>query len=162
MELQSKWLVYAAIGSLLALMGGFVLYASLENPELEKIEIELQSVDVTDINSVDNKVELQVTFLIKNPSTKTFTISLINYELFGNEELIGTGQYSTADIALPGRAVFYQGVEIPLKSKLVITQNSDNLDIYQSIIDEKKLDFTVKGIVTVETSWSLIEKEFVA
>jgi hypothetical protein len=160
MELQSKWLVYAAIASLGALMGGFVLYASSENPELEKMEIELQEVSLVEVNSVENMAELEIIFLIKNPSTKTFTVPLINYELFGDGERIGSGQYSTEDIAMPGRAAFYQGVEIPLKTKLVITQNSENAGIYQAIVNGDILDFSAKGVITVETSWSLIEKDF--
>ena len=34
-------ILFAAIGGLLAIMGYFVYFASLDNPELEKIEIEL-------------------------------------------------------------------------------------------------------------------------
>ena len=42
MALQSRMTVYVAIAGVLALMGGIVFYASLDNPELEQAEIELQ------------------------------------------------------------------------------------------------------------------------
>ncbi len=68
LDLQSKFTVYAAIGAMLALLGGIVFYASLDNPSLEQAEIELDNVEIIEINSVDDIVKLQISFLIKNPS----------------------------------------------------------------------------------------------
>ncbi len=70
MGLQSKMVVYVAIAGLFAMMGGFVWYASLDNPQLELAEIELQSVEVISVNSVEDSAKLQITFLVKNPSEK--------------------------------------------------------------------------------------------
>ncbi len=152
--------VYAAIAGLFALMGGFVFYASLDNPSLQQAKIELQSVEVINVNTVDNLAKLQISFLIKNPSEKTFTVPIINFELFANGEYIGTGQYSTVDIAMPGRAAFYPDAEIPLKATLSIARSDIKSDIYQAIIDEKNIEFSAEGIITIETAWSLVEKEF--
>ncbi len=154
--------VYAAIAGLLALMGGFVYYASLDNPSLQQAKIELQSVEVINVNTVDNLAKLQISFLIKNPSEKTFTVPIINFELFANGEHIGTGQYSTVDIAMPGRAAFYPGAEIPLKTTLSIALSDIKSDIYQAIIEEKNIEFRVEGIITIETTLSSIDKEFQA
>jgi len=141
-------------------MGGIVFYASLDNPELEQIEIELVDVKIMDVNSIENKAKLQTTFLVKNPSEKTFTVAMIGYELFANGKSIGTGQYSTTDIAMPGRAAFYPGSEIPLKNIFQLNLSEDNSSEYQSIIEGEPLQYSVKGTVTVETAWSLVEKEF--
>ena len=65
-------------------MGGFVYYASLDNPQLEQVEIELSNVELLDVNTVENRASLQTTFLVKNPSEKTFTVAVITYELFAN------------------------------------------------------------------------------
>ncbi len=152
--------VYAAIAGMLALMGGFVFYASLDNPSLQQTKIELQSVEVINVDTVDNLVKLQISFLIKNPSEKTITVPIINFKLFANGEYIGNGQYSTVDIAMPGRVIFNPGSEIPLKTTLLIARSDVKSNIYQAIIDEKNVEFSAKGIITVETSWSLVEKEF--
>ena len=160
MGLQSKGLVYAAIVGLLALMGGFVYYASLDNPYLEQVEIELQSVEVLRVNSVENSVTLEVSFLVKNPSEKTFTVPSIVYELSGNGMELGQGKYSTEDIAMPGRASFLSGVEIPLKNKFTLKEETVDSGIYQAIINEESVDFSASGIITVETAWSIVEKEF--
>ena len=149
-----------AIGGLLALMGGIVYFASLDNPELERIEIELSDVELLDVNSIENRAKLQTTFLVKNPSEKTFTVAIIAYELFVNGNSIGTGQYSTTDIAMPGRAAFYPGSEIPLKNIFQLILTDTNAPEYQAIVEGESVKYSVKGIVTVETAWSLVEKEF--
>ncbi len=158
--MQGRTILFAAILGLLGIMGGFVYYASLDIPNLEQIQIKLDNVELLDVDSVENKVKLRITFLVKNPSEKTFTVSSIAYDLFVNGKSIGAGSYSTADIAMPGRAAFYPGSEIPLKNifELVLTDTNDQE--YQSIIEEESLQYSVKGIVTVESTWSLIEKEF--
>lgn len=142
------------------MMGGFVFYASLDNPELEKMEIDLFDVQVIDVNNIENRVTLEVMFLVKNPSEKTFTIPSISYDLYADGVLIGAGQYSTEDIAMPGRAAFYPGAEIPLKNMFFLTLTEQNTQQYNAIVNGEELDYSAKGIVTVESAWSLIEKEF--
>jgi len=153
-------ILFVALGGLFALMGFFVYYASLDNPELEKIEIELAGVDLKDVNSIENRATLEISLLIKNPSEKTFTIAIISYELFANGNSIGTGQYSTVDIPMPGRAAFYPGSEIALKNFFKLTLDDNNVQEYQSITNGENIQYSVKGEVTVENAWSIIEKNF--
>ncbi len=157
---QGKWILYAAIGGLLVIMGGIVYYASLDIPQLEQVEIELFDVELIDVNSIENRAELKATFLVKNPSEKTFTVSFISYELFANGNSIGTGQYSTQDIAMPGRAAFYPGSEIPLKSKFQLVLSDVNSQDYQSITRGESVQYSVEGTITTESAWSLVDKEF--
>ncbi len=153
-------MVYAAIAAMLALMGGIIWYASLDNPELEQVEIELTDVEVINVNKVENTAKLTVTFLVKNPSEKTFTVSLIGYQLYANGELLGSGQYSTADIAMPGRAIFSTGAEIPLKNTFELNKSEVSNEIYQAVIDDAVSSFRAEGTITTESAWSTIEKEF--
>lgn len=152
--------VYAAIGAMVALLGGIVYYASLDNPQLEQVEIKLADVQVRDVNTIEERAKLEVTFMVKNPSEKTFTVPLIAYELFADGTLLGSGQYSTEDIAMPGRAIFYAGSEIPLKNTFSLSRSDVNSDVYDAILNEQISSFSAKGIITSETSWSIIEKEF--
>ncbi len=160
MELQSKTTVYIAIGGVLALMGGIVYYASLDNVSLEQAEIELGSIELRDINTVTNQAKFTVAFVVSNPSEKTFTVASIGYELYGDAVLLGSGQYSVIDIALPGRAVFYPGAAIPLESTFVLDKSSVDSHIYEAMINGQISDFAVEGILTTQTSWSTIDKEF--
>ena len=160
MALQSKFTVYAAIAGVLAMMGGIVYYASLDNVDLEQVEIELTSVELVDVNIIDDQARFNVTFLVKNPSDKTFTVSLIGYQLYGDGTLLGSGQYSTADISMPGRAAFFAGTEIPLKNIFVLSKSDVSSEIYQSAIENEINSFSAEGIITTESTWSINEKEF--
>ncbi len=153
-------IVYASIAGLFGLMGIIIWYASLDNSQLEQVEIQLLSVEVKDVNSIENSAKLEIVFLVKNPSEKTFTVPVIGYQLYADEQLLGSGQYSTEDIAMPGRAVFYPDSEIPLKNTFVLIKSELNSETYQAVLDGRINSFSAEGIITTETSWSLIEKEF--
>ncbi len=160
MVFQSKITVYVAVVGLFAMMGGFFYYGSLDNIPLEKVEIKLTNVELRDVSSIDNQARFDVTFLIKNPSDKTFTVSQIEYQLYDDEILLGSGLYSTTDITLPGRAAFFPGTEIPLKNIFVLNESEVDSEIYQAAIQNKIDSFSAKGIITVQSSWITVEKEF--
>jgi hypothetical protein len=160
LALQSKLLLYAAIAGLLGMLGAIIWFASLDNPDLEQVEVNLTDVEVISVNKVANSAKLTVTFLVKNPSEKTFTIPLITYQLYADGEFLGLGQYSTEDIAMPGRAIFSAGVEIPLKNNFELKMSDVNNEIYQIILDEDVNSFRAEGTITTESAWSTIEKKF--
>ena len=153
-------IVYAAIVGLFGMMGIIVWYASLDNIELEQVEIKLLNVEVKDVNKIENSAKLEVTFLVKNPSEKTFTVPIIGYQLYADGQLLGSGQYSTEDIAMPGRAVFYSGAEVPLKNTFILNKSDVNSEIYQAVLNGNISSFGAEGSITSETSWSLVEKAF--
>lgn len=160
MALQSKMTVYAALAGVFALLGGIIYNASLDNEHLEQAGIALAAVELREADRLANQAKYDVTFLVSNPSEKTFTVSLISYDLSGDGVSLGSGQYSTADIALPGRAVFSQGAEIPLKSTFVLKMSEVGETTYNDMVDGSIGSFSAKGILTTETSWSIVEKEF--
>ena len=160
MTLQSKMTVYAAIAGVLALMGGIFYYGSLDIVPLEQVEIELTNVELIDVNTIDNQAKFDVTFLVKNPSDKTFTIPLIGYQLYGDGILLGSGEYSTVDITMPGRAAFFPDAEIPLKSIFVLSKSEVNSEIYQAVIENRINSFSAEGIVTTQSSWMTVDIEF--
>ena len=160
MTLHSKLTVYVAIAGTFALMGGIVFYASLDNVDLDLIEIKLANVELREVDTVTNQAKFQVTFLVTNPSDKTLTVSQIDYKLYSDGELLGSGLYSTADIALPGRALFYSGAEIPLKNTFVLSKSEINLENYENAINERLTNFSTEGKIITQTSWSETEKDF--
>jgi len=160
MALQSKMTVYAALAGVLALMGGIFYYGNLDTVQLNQVEIELTNVELRDVNTIDNQAKFNVTFLIKNPSDKTFTVPLIGYQLYGDGILLGSGEYSTLDISMPGRAAFFPGVEIPLKNIFVLTKSEVNSEIYQDAIENRINSFSAEGSITTQSSWMTVENEF--
>jgi hypothetical protein len=160
MALQSKLTVYLAVVGVFALLGGIVFYASLDNDELALIEIELTNVKLIDVNTENNQAKFEVTFLVKNPSDKTLTVSQIQFQLYGDDELLGSGLYSTADIALPGRALFFSGAEIPLKNTFVLNKSEVDSEIYEDATNERITSFSAEGNIITQTTWSEAEKDF--
>jgi len=160
MALQSKMIIYVALAGCLALMGGIFYYGNLDSVEIEQVEIELTNVELRDVDTINNQAKFDVTFLVKNPSEKTFTVPLIEYQLYGDGILLGSGQYSTVDISMPGRAGFFPDVELPLKNVFVLEKSKVNLEIYQDAIENRITSFSAEGSITTQSSWMTIEKEF--
>jgi len=158
MGLQSRLTVYAAIVGCLGLMAGIVYYASLDNVSLEQVEVELT--DVTLRVSGENEAKFTLTFLVKNFSEKTFVVPVIEYQLYGNDVLLGSGKYSTEDVALPGRAQIFGGSEVPLKNTFILNKSEVGSEIYQSMINNEIANFVVEGIITTQSTWSVAETEF--
>ena len=72
--------MYAAIGAMFAFMGGIAYYSTFDLPELEKSELELLSVNVTEIDSIENRMHLEVIFGITNHGERTVTVPEISFE----------------------------------------------------------------------------------
>jgi len=153
-------ILFVAILALLGMMAGGVYYASLDNPQLEQAVIELSAVELRDVNTIENRATLTVTFLVTNPSDLTFTIPLIAYELYGDGVSLGSASYSTQDIAMPGRAAFYPDTEIPLKSKFSFVLTDVNETVYEKIVTGQSVEYSAKGMISVESAWSIVEMNF--
>ena len=158
MGLQSKITVYAAIVGCLGLMAGIVYYASLDNVSLEQVEVELTDVVLREAGESEAKFTL--TFLVKNSSEKTFVVPVIEYQLYGDNVLLGSGKYSTEDVALPGRAQIFGGAEVPLKNTFILNKDEINSEIYQSVINNEITNFIVEGMIITQSTWSVAETEF--
>ena len=158
MALQSKLTVYAAIVGCLGLMGVIVYYASLDNVSLEQVEVELT--DITLRESGENEAKFVVTFLVKNPSEKTYVVPVIAYQLYGDDVLLGSGKYSTEDVALPGRAQMLPGAEIPLKNTFILNKSEVGSEIYQLMINNEITNFIAEGMIITQSTWSVAETEF--
>ena len=160
MTFQNKKTVYAALVGVLALMGGIFYYGNLDTVQIEQVEIELTNVELIDVDTTNNQAKFNVTFLVKNPSDKTFTVPLIGYDLYGDGVLLGSGQYSTVDISMPGRAAFFPDTEIPLKNTFVLIKSEVNSEIYQNAIENRINSFSAEGSITTQSSWMTVDKEF--
>ena len=149
-----------AIVALLGMMGGIVYYASLDNDDLSSATIELQSVELMDVNSIENRATLKVTFLVANRGDVTLTVPVITYELFADGSSIGNGTYSTEDVAMPGRAAFYPDAEIPLNNKISVEMSDVNKTVYDKIVSGQTVQYSATGMMTVESAWSIVELDF--
>jgi len=156
----TKIIVYVAIGALFAFMGGIVYYSTLDFPELEKSELELLSVDVVEVNSIDNRMYLELVFGVTNHGERTVTVPEISYELFANGKSLGSSSYSVSDIPLNGRALMLPGMQVPLVGDKTVNLTDDIKDVYEAIAAGESLDYKVTGQYTIETAWQVLDVQF--
>ena len=141
-------------------MGGIVWYSTYDIPELEKSEFELLSVSVVEIDSIQNRMYVDVVFGITNHGERTVTVPEISFQLFANGKSIGSSSYSVSDIPLNGRALMLTGMQVPLVGKITINLTDDIKDIYEAMAAGESLDYRVVGQYTIETAWQVIDTKF--
>ena len=152
--------MYIAIGALFAFLGGIIYYSTLDFPELEKSEIELLSVDVVEIDSIDNRITLNIIFGITNHGERTVTVPQIGFELFANGKSLGSSSYDVSDIPLNGRALMMSGMQVPLVGEMTVNLTDDIKDVYEAIAAGESLDYSVTGQYRIETAWQVIDVQF--
>jgi len=153
-------IVYVAIGALFAFLGGIVYYSTLDFPELEKSELELLSVDVVEVDSIQNRMHLDLVFGVTNYGERTVTVPEISFELFANGKSLGSSSYSVSDIPLNGRALMLPGMQVPLVGEITINLTDDIKDIYEVISSGGSVEYSVNGQYTIETAWQVIDIQF--
>ena len=153
-------ILYVAIGGLFAFMGAIVYYSTLDFPELEKSELELLSVDVVEIDSIENRIFLKLIFGITNNGARTVTVPEISYEFFANGQSLGSSSYSISDIPMTGRVLLTSGLQVTVPAEITINLTDDNKDIYEAIAAGESLDYRVTGQYTIETAWQLLDLQF--
>ena len=153
-------ILYVAIGGLFAFMGAIVYYSTLDFPELEKSELDLLSVDVVEIDSIENRIFLKIIFGITNNGERTVTVPEISFELFANGQSLGSSSYSISDIPMTGRVLLTSGLQVSVPGEITINLTDDNKDIYEAIAAGESLDYRVIGQYTIETAWQLLDLQF--
>jgi len=156
----TKIIVYVAIGALFAFLGGIVYYSTLDFPELEKSELELLSVDVVEVDSIQNRMHLELVFGVTNFGERTVTVPEISFELFADGRSLGSSSYSVSDIPLTGRVLLTSGLQVSLPGEITINLTDNNKDIYEAIAAGESLDYRVTGQYTIETAWQVIDIQF--
>ena len=143
-----------------AFMGGIAYYSTFDIPELEQSEIELISVSVTEIDSIENRLYLDIVFGITNHGERTVTVPEIGFQLFANGKSLGSSSYSVSDIPLNGRALMLSGMQVPLVGELTVNQTDDIKDVYEAVAAGESLDYMVVGQYRIETAWQVIDIKF--
>jgi LEA14-like dessication related protein len=157
---RGKVVILGAFAGLGILLLFLVMYANSGQDVLKKINIDLVRVKVLDVNKINNRAHLEVAFNVTNPTTITATIPSINYDLFVNGKDLGSGHYSTEDIAMAGRAPLFSGSTVTLTNTFELVDTDKISNEYQAITSNQPVSYKVTGQVTVESAWTLITKDF--
>ena len=153
-------ILYVAIGGLFAFMGAIVYYSTLDFPELEKSELDLLSVDVVEIDSIENRIFLKIIFGITNHGERTVTVPEISFDLFANGQSLGSSSYSISDIPMTGRVLLTSGLQVSVPGEITINLTDDNKDVYESIANGESVGYRVNGQYTIETAWQVLDIQF--
>ena len=137
-----------------------VYYSTLDFPELEKSKLELLSVDVVEIDSIENRIFLKVIFGITNHGERTVTVPEISFALFANGLSLGSSSYSVSDIPMTGRVLLTPGLQVSLPGEITINLTDNNKDIYEAIAAGESLGYRVTGQYTIETAWQILDIQF--
>ncbi len=150
----------AAFAGLGGLMLFFYLYAGSYQPTLQQVNIELENVKVSNIDKINNRASLEIDYLLVNPTTVTSTISTIDYELYANGQDLGQGHYSVQDIPMAGRPALFPGGNTTITDTFQLVDTPKITDVYNSIIKGESVKYESKGQVTIESTLTLITKDF--
>ena len=61
---------------------------------------------------------------------------------------------------MPGRAAFYSGAAIPLKSLMTITSADTGAGIYEDVTGSRISQYEAEGMIMVESAWAIVEIDF--
>jgi hypothetical protein len=121
--------------------------------ESNQAEIKLDSVEVTAVNIMLNHAMLKINFLITNHGEQKFSIAEISYELFANGKSMGNSTHCVGSCN-------FIAADVSSDSYLEIFLTESNSDEYLAIVNGEDVEFSVKGVYTIETSWQLHDHEF--
>ena len=148
---------FAGLGVLMLLL---VLFANSGQDTLKQVNIDLVGVKLIDVDKINNRAHLEVLFNVTNPTTITSTIPSINYDLFVNGKDLGSGHYSTEDIAMAGRAPLFPSSTVTFTNTFELVGTDQISNEYKAITTGQPVSYKVTGQVTVESAWTLITRDF--
>lgn len=136
-------------------------------PDVNVIDFNLAAVNISNIsnNTNNNNIELSLLFDVYNPSDKSATTSKVEYDLFGDNKLLGHGVLSYEDIPLNGRPQFSPGQTTTLKSDIILQPSDMNRDIIEKLISNSSdsvnsIRWNVNGSSQIESAFVILEKDF--
>ena len=134
-------------------------------PNVDVIDFNLAAVDISNLSNNTNNIELSLLFDVYNPSDKSVTTSKVEYDLFGDDELLGHGVLSYEDIPLNGRPQFSPGQTTTLKSSIILQPSVTNMDIIENLINNpsdsiNSTRWNVNGSSQIESAFVIVEKDF--
>lgn len=135
-------------------------------PDVNAIDFNLAAVNnISNLSNNTNNIELSLLFDVYNPSDKSATTSKVEYDLFGDNKLLGHGVLSYEDIPLNGRPQFSPGQTTTLKSPIILQPSEMNMDVIEKLISNssnsiKSIRWNVNGSSQIESAFVILEKDF--
>ena len=161
---RGKIIIIAIFVAIVAGLVGMIQFTNLETTTLgEKIEVSLADVSVKEFNQEENRMTIEVDFVVFNKSKQTLTISKIDYDLYANEKFLGTGLYSLENAPLVGRAPLFSGSNTTLPANFDLKYSDNIKDVWNLLSTNTENDsiaWRVKGVAEIESAFSIIPVPF--
>jgi hypothetical protein len=151
------------IGAVAAVAGAIILLpyiSSLTASGLDRVTINLSNVEVAPVGD-EERMQLNIDFLLTNPTDKTVTTSKIEYDLFADNEPLGDSILSYEDIPPNGRPALLPNQSIKLTSPFQLIYLDSTAGIFRKIADNSSdINWKVQGSAIIESAITLQEKQF--
>jgi hypothetical protein len=153
------------IGAVAAVVGAIILLpyiSSLTASGLDRVTISLSNVEVAPVeNEEEERIQLDVDFLLNNPTDKTVTTSKIEYDLFADNDPLGDSILSYEDIPPNGRPALLPNQSIKLTSPFQLIYSDSTAAVFRKIADNSSdINWKVQGSAIIESAVTLQEKQF--
>ncbi len=164
LDRRGRIFVVAIIAGSIIVFTAMYIGASRQAEILEKdVGIDLVSISVKSIDTINSKAILEVTFKLNNNSGTVMSVGEVSYDLSANDKFICKGTASYRDIPLVGRPqIFSYSESGPIRTECEVMKSDEIIDIWNSIVNNniENITWRAKGIAEVESSISVIEKRF--
>ena len=157
---RGKVVIIAAFAGLGFMMVFFYVYANSFQGDLNKVTIQLKSVNLLDENKLDKRAHLNVRFYIENPTSLVLTVSTINYELYANGNNLGEGHFTTEDIPEAGRPPLFANDNLTLSNTFELVNDDKISNEYLAITTNQQVKYEAKGQITIESFLTAVTKDF--
>jgi len=154
--------VIAAIVAVIVFLPAILV--TLSGQGITDIKISLNRVEEMSLNDANKTISLKVIFAFLNPTDRALTTSRIDYNLSGNDILLGTNTLSYDDIPLNGRPQLYPGKTIFLPSTFVFTPSAKTSFLYDKLAKDpsvaRSMTWTVNGEAQIDSAFTTLPKAF--
>ncbi|MFQ5970471.1 MAG: hypothetical protein ACE5J2_08275 [Nitrososphaerales archaeon] len=161
---RGKIIIIAIFVAIVAGLFGMIAFTDLEAERFgPQIEISVADVSLKEFDKEENKMMIEVDFVVFNKAKKTLTLSKIDYNLYANEKFLGTGYYSLENAPLVGRAPLFPDSSTTLQSTFNLRYSDDLKDVWNllaSNTENNSIAWRAKGVAEIESAFSIIPVSF--
>lgn len=161
---RGKIVIMIIFVGITAALAGLVELTNWEGEAIRpKITVTFENIMMKKIdNDNPDLMILQVDFTILNETEQTLVVSRIAHDVYANENFIGRGNLSLADIPLTGRAPLFPGSITTLPSEMNLRKSADVMEIWDKLFnnDTEGIIWRTEGVAQIESAFSIIEVEF--
>lgn len=154
--------VIAAIVAVIVLLPAILV--TLSGQGITDIKISLNRVEEMSLNDANKTISLKVVFAFFNPTDRALTTSRIDYNLTGNDILLGTSTLSYEDVPINGRPQLYPGKTILLQSTFVFMPSAKTSFLYEKLAKDpavaRSMTWSVKGEAQIDSAFTTLPKAF--